>query len=163
MTRETVGKVATGLLQKSSDPVSVIDQTQESLTDYEKNLTECLEKAKKELTGDFYIVVLTKREQLLQNVIRNYFFPRLSCPTPDWDQAVYKYKRLDDNLVFMWVIPAREFCEYIGQYAHLIDRNEHDLVKFVLAFNDGTLMRLAKELNGEKSDTPELEGFIYKG
>lgn len=163
MSRETVGKVATDLIVKPPETTSAIEQMEENLTDYEANLIECVEKGKRELIGDFYVVVLTKNEQLLRNVFRNYFFTRSSCPTPDWDQTLYKYKRKDDSLVFMWTLPSRDACIYLTNNALQVDRQEKALLQFVLAFNDGTLMRLAKELNGEKLDSPELEGFVWKG
>ncbi len=163
MTRETVGKVATDLLKKQTNSTSAVEQTEENLTKYEEGLIECLEKGKKENTGDFYVIVLTKNEQLLRNVFRNFFFTRSSCPTPDWDQTLYKYKRKDDNLVFMWTIPSRDACSYLTTNALQVSREERPLLQFVLAFNDGTLMKLAKELNGEKAENPELEDFTWKG
>lgn len=163
MTRETVGKVATDLIVKQPETTSALEQMRENLTEYEANLIECVERGKKEISGDFYIVVLTKNEQLLQNVFRNFFFTRSSCPTPDWDQTLYKYKRADDNLIYMWTIPSRDACTYLTNNALLVNREERVLCDFVLAFNDGTLMRLAKELNGEKRENVELEGFVWKG
>ena len=87
--RPTVGRVATDLMKKQPDTLSPIEQMRENLTDYEKNVYECIATHRKVFPGVFYIVVLTKRERLLNNVIRNYFLARLSCPTPDYDQTVY--------------------------------------------------------------------------
>lgn len=162
MKRETIGKVATDLMAQRTHEVSAIDQMRESLTDYEKNVWECVDRCKKDFPGDFYIVVITKNEKLLPNVFRNFFYGRLSCPTPDYDQTVYKYKRKDDEVVFMWVIPARNACFHLKNNALEVDRQEQELLKFVLAFDDGTLFKLAKELNGEVDiDTPFVEGGIY--
>lgn len=163
MIRQTVGKVATDLLIKEPQEATVTEQMQESLSEYEQNLRECVDKAKKDMIGDFYVVVLTKREKLLHNVFRNYFFPRISCPTPDWDQTVYKYKRKDDHIVYMWTIPAKDACEYLTMNALQLPNEERELLKYVLAFNDGSLMKLAKELNGERAESVELEGFTWKG
>jgi len=163
MKRETVGKVATDLLVKQPETTSPIEQMRESLTDYEKNVIECVERYKKSFYGDFYVVVLTKNERLLTNVFRNYFFARTSCPTPEWDQTVYKYKRKDDSLVFMWTVPSKDACEYLLRNANDVVESEQLLLRYVVAFNDGTLLRLAKELNNEKKESVELQGFTWKG
>ncbi len=163
MTRQTVSKVASDLLAKETHATTPIEQMEESLSEYEQNLRECVDTAKRTIIGDFYVVVLTKRERLMQNVFRCYFFPRMSCPTPDWDQTVYKYKHKDDNTVYMWTIPSKDACEYLTLNALQIPNEERELLKYVLSFNDGSLMKFAKELNGEKAESVELEGFTWKG
>jgi len=161
--REKVGKVAVDLMMKEPETTSPIEQMKESLTDYEKNVYECVDRCRKEFTGDFYVLVITKKERLLENVLRNYFYGRLSCPTPDWDQTVYKFKRKSNQLVFMWVIPSKQVCEHLTENSHYVVREEQGLLKYVMAFNNGTLLALAKELNGEKKQGVELENFTFKG
>ncbi len=157
MTKETVGKIATDLIVKTPDTKSPIEQMQENLTDYEANIWECVERCKKDFTGDFYIVVITKNEKLLPNVFRNYFYGRLSCPTPDYDQTVYKFKRKDNAPIFMWVIPSRDASIHLIKNHLYVAEEERGLLKYVVAFQDGTLFKLAKELNGEKLESVELE------
>ncbi len=159
MTKPTVGQVSLDLSQKQPDTTSPIEQTQEQLSEYEQNVWECVERCKKDFPADFYVVVITKNEKLMPNVFRNYFYGRLSCPTPDYDQTVYKYKKKDDSLTFAWVIPSQDACHYLKDNALQVAPEERGLLQFVLAFADGTLFKLAKELNGEKDLlTPELEG-----
>lgn len=155
--RETVGKISTDLLRKA-EPISPIEQMRESLTEYEKNINECLETGKKTFPKDFFIVVITKKEPLMPNVIRNYFFPRLSCPTPDYDQTVYKYSLKNDHIEFLWVIPSRDTCFLLVDNRHEVAPAEYALLQFVLKFHDGTLFKIAKSLNNEESLTsPFLE------
>ena len=85
--KPTVGKVAVDLLEKADDKHTVVDQMRENLTDYDKNIWICVADGKKKYDGNFYIVVECKKERLLENVIRNYFFSRLTAPTPIWDQG----------------------------------------------------------------------------
>ena len=92
---------------------------------------------------------LTKKEKLLNNVLRNYFFPTQACPTPTWDQAIYHYHSADDRLEFLWVIPSKDTCELFQENALYIVPEEKELLRFVLDFEDGTLLRLAKKLNKE--------------
>lgn len=154
--RETVGKIATELLAKGSDHHTVSEQMLEQLSEYEKHIYNCVEDHKKKFNADFFVTVITKKEPLLPNVIRHYFLARLSCPTPDYDQTVYHYKRSSDTLDFLWVIPSKMACMYMIERQSRVPKEEWGLLKFVLDFSDGTLFKKSKELNGEKLDTPEL-------
>ena len=149
--RDTVGKLATDLLSK--DPVSrdPIELTNELLTDYEKELRLCIDRHIRDYgMEDFYVIVITKKEPLLENVLRHYFFARRSCPTPDYDQAVYKYTLKNDHIEFLWVIPSKDACLTLTQNASLVAPEEYGLLDYVLKFADGSLFALAKKLNGEK-------------
>lgn len=155
--RETVGKISSELKAKSSDNThSAHEQMLEQLSEYDQNLMQCVEDAKKSKTGDFYVVVLTKKERLLENVLRNYFFSRNSCPTPDYDQAVYYYSAQEQELKFMWVVPSKDTCEYMRDNAKTIDPSEYQLLQFVLSFYDGYLLKLVKKLNSETDTTGQL-------
>jgi hypothetical protein len=156
MTRQTVGKLSSDLLLKNSEEVHVLDQTNEQLTDYEKNLFETVDTCLTKYFGNFYIVVLTKKERLMQNVIRNYFLGRKTCPTPEYDQVVYTYDRPSDSLDFLWVVPSKDTCELFKNNMLRIDHKEKELLGYVLDFYDGTLLNKSKKLNGEKQDTIEL-------
>ena len=156
--RDTVGKLARDLLVKRDTPTHTpIEQMREQLSEYEKNVEICLETHKKLFPGDFYVVVLTKKEKLMEKVIRNYFYGRLSCPTPNYDKCVYSYSREENKLELLWVIPDRKTAKYFRDYRHEVNPTQFELLSYVLKFADGSLFRLAKELNGEKEDSPELK------
>ena len=156
--QETVGKIATDLQAKADYQVSAIDQAQENTKDYMKNLYECADRGIKLYPNqDFYIHVETKKEKLLENVLRNYFIPKSACPTPNYDQSVFKYIHEKGDLVFMWVVPDRGTCFYFKENWKEIPDEEKDLLTFIRMFDDGTLLKLSKRLNGEKDDIPELE------
>jgi hypothetical protein len=160
-TKPTVGKLSLDLL-KSPEPVTPHEQMQESLTEFESSVWECVSRALKMFLGDFCVVVLTKKERLLENVIRNYFFPTIDFPTPTWDQTVYRYKSKDNQLKFAWTIPSKQTCEYVMLNYNTLPRDQAQLISYVFAFNDGTLERIAKELNGEKSDSSFIEDSSWK-
>lgn len=157
MSRETVGKLSSDLIVKTPDTRSPIEQMQENLTEYEANIWECVDRCKKEFPGDFYVVVITKNERLMPNVFRNFFYGRISAPTPDYDQTLYRYSRADDTVEFVWVIPSRDACIYLKSNALHVAESERPLLKFVMEFSDGTLFKLAKMMNGEKEESVELE------
>lgn len=151
----TVGKFATDLMANDDGyAVSVIDQQRENTKEYMKNLYEAADRGILQYpNSDFYIHVETKKEKLLENVLRNYFIVKYACPTPNYDQSVFKYHHEKGDLVFMWVIPDRNTCFYFQQnYAH-IPAEEKELLTFIRMFDDGTLLKLAKRLNGEETET----------
>lgn len=158
--KETVGKIAVDLMAKPENQHTVIDQMRENLTDYDKNIFLCVQRYKKIFPGDFYVVVETKKERLFENVIRNYFFGRLSAPTPTWDQTVYKFHRNDELLEFLWVVPSQDTCAYLTMNKNYVVESERGLLNFVLSYNDGTLLNMAKRLNGETSNSPLIEGKV---
>lgn len=154
--RETAGKIATDLMQKELETTCPVEQGNEMTKSYVKELERTLKDGTSALSGDFFIVVLTKKERLLQNIIRNYFFYRCTCPTPDYDQAVYHYEKEGGRVDLLWVIPTRNICFELKDNATTLSNEYKILLGFVLDFADGTLYKKACILNNE--DT--LEGGI---
>ena len=150
MERDTVGKIATDLMQKTPDTLDPIELQREMQRDYEKHFHECVQNGIKTLnTNKFYVVVEQKKEKLLPNVVTNYFIPRRSCPTPHNDQTVYYYDGDSGTVQFLWVVPSKDTCELFKANALEIVPEERGLLKFVLDFEDGTLLRVAKKRNNE--------------
>lgn len=158
MTKETLGKISSDLLKKEPETTDPIELQREIHKNYEEQMYICINRAKQDLpTGDFYIVIETKKERLMLNVLRNYFVYRYSCPTPTNDQTVYKFHRKEDRIEFLWVIPSHDTCEYFKKNALTIPDDQRELLKYILDFEDGTLLIKAKKLNGEQEDSPLLE------
>lgn len=156
--RATVGEAAVDLqLKAANENHTVVDQAKEQLKEYYDELINCIKENKTKITGSFYVVVITKKERLLTNVLRNYFFARISCPTPDYDQSVYFYKAEDETLSFIWTIPDRETCLLLRANASQVPAEEMELLGFVHNFANGELYKLCKKLNGEKVDSVILE------
>ena len=155
--RPTVGEQASVLMTKTPDSCDPIEIQREVQKEYLNNLLECVTSGRKKFNSDFFVVVLTKNERLFPNVFRNYFFSRISCPTPEYDQSVFKFSSETEDLVFIWSIPSKEACIHLKDNAILIAPEERDLLNCVLSFADGTLYRLAKRLNGEVADSNILQ------
>jgi len=150
MTRETVGKISWDLLSRAEVPDhSAEEQMNEQLSTFEDDMLCCIERGKKLFEGNFYIVVETKKEPKMRNVIRNYFIPRFSCPTPQYDNAVYKYHRSSEHLEFLWVLPSKQIYIYLKQNALDLPAEQRQLLQFVLEDSDGTLLKKCKQLNNE--------------
>ena len=82
-------------------------------------------------------------------MIRNYFIPTHDCPTPTYDQTIYKYDHHKESIEFLWVIPDKETCLTLYENKDIVVPEERALLQFVLDFYDGTLYRLMKKLNKE--------------
>ena len=154
---KTVGQSAVELQTKQQENIKVLDQSQAMLEDYWKNLLETVDRGYKKYPGNFFIHVETKKEPLLENVLRNYFIDRQSCPTPNYDQTVFRYNKELGQIEYLWTIPDRSTCFMLKDNALQVQLQERQLLDFVLKFDDGTLFKLCKKFNGEKMDSPELE------
>lgn len=147
---KTVGAIATDLLKSADNQHTVVEQMNEQLSEWDEGIYTCVENHKKLWPNkDFYIEVQTKAERLLVNTFRCYYIGKQACPTPTYDQTVYKYDHKSDIVEFIWVIPSQDACIYLKENAMQVVKEERHLLDFVLKFSDGTLWKLCKHLNGE--------------
>lgn len=160
--KKTVGQAAVELVAKADNKHTVVDQMEESLTDYEANVKDCAARGLKEYNSDFFVVVLAKKERLFHNIYRNFFLHRQSCPTPEFDQTVYHYIYQKDALKYLWTIPDKETCRMYIENAAFIPPQEKLLLQFILDFNDGTLDQLCRKLNKEPGTSQYLENKLFK-
>lgn len=174
MTKKTVGSQARDLLLKAPETRDPIEIQREAQKDYIDNLEWTVRHMQKKVDcsdlvgkgrghetckdavahmGDFFVVVLTKRERVVENILRNYFMATMSCPTPDYNQSVYKYHANREQLEYIWTVPDQEVCETFAKNARYVIPDERALLEFVMQFYDGTLLKKARELNGENLET----------
>lgn len=151
--RKTVGALSQELLQQPFDTRDPIELQRDMQQDYIDNLIECVQKNRDHFKGDFFVVVITKKEPLLQNVLRNYFFARKSCPTPDYDQAVYKYNASGEDIEYVWCIPDRETCFVFLENKDKVIFEETQLLQTIIDFDNGVLYKLAKKFNNESENS----------
>lgn len=137
--------------KKIEGDVPVQELIDEAHKDWEKQVLECIDNGKKAYPNrDFFVVVLHKVERIYEGISRLFWLPRLTCPTPTFDQVVYKYHYGPEMLEFIWVIPDREVCQAYRDDPLSVPDEEKELRQFVLDFYDGTLDRKCKTLNNEK-------------
>lgn len=154
--RETVGKISSELIEKAPESRDPIELQRAMTKEFIDELNKCVVDNQHKYIGDFYVIVITKRERLMPNVLRNYFFPRQSCPTPEYDQSVFRYNRSTGDLIYLWTVPSKDACYYLKDHMLEVVPEEQDLLRYVLAFFDGSLLRYAKKMNKEKYDSPIL-------
>jgi hypothetical protein len=158
----TIGSQLLNIASRQLDKMSVIDAWKAKEQDYLKNLVECVETNRKKFEKDFYILTTIKNETIFNKylpmpVFREYFFALNDCPTPNYDQNLFKYNSKLEQIEFVWAIPDRETAQMLHANKDIIDESERWLLKFVLDYADGTLYRLMKSLNGEQIDNPTLD------
>ena len=158
--RRTVGQEALDIFQKGTYEVSPVALQEQMLRDYYQNLIDCALNNRKVYNGRFFIVVLTKNERLMRNVFRNYFFARKTCPTPDYDQSVFRYDHANESIDYLWTIPSQDACHHLLDNASQVHKSERELLEFVAKFKRGELFRLAKKLNGEKPQSEISKEYI---
>jgi len=155
--RPTVGAISQELLQKTQETHNAIDLEREMQKEYLQELIACITNWRSKFNKDFFVVVITKNEKLMPNVFRNYFIPRFSCPTPDYDQSVFKYHAATEDVEYIWSIPSKDACIHLLKNAHEVHKDELQLLHYIKDFASGKLYKLAKKLNGEAESTSEIE------
>lgn len=130
---------------------------------YEEEVWETIDRGRKDdkITGNFYVVVLFKKERHLRNVVRRLFFYRQSCPTPEFDQTVYRYIKKGDVLEFLWCVPNNATVLNLNMRSTLLPEDQNELKEMCRAFTSGDLDRLAERLN--KEDASQPKGLILNG
>lgn len=161
--KDTVGKIAYDQILKDLEETKTPtynEQSKEMLKDYMSKVLECVETNKKTYFGDFYVETITIEVPLMKGkVYRFKYIGKKACPSPTYDQTVFKYHKRDDRLEYLWTIPDKETCYYFKNHALEIPPDQKKLLEFVLDDSCNELLRKAKKLNGEEMDSP----LIVKG
>ena len=181
--KRTVGSIAYELLEKDfhtedSQKPTTVEQTEAMQKNYYQRLInnvqhgrgrmscdeyskDSLIKCKKDkcvpFIGDFFIEVFTWKDKIMPNKINQFFVARKSCPTPNYDQAVFKYDAGIEQLSEIWVLGSRETCFYFMQNTKALKPEIMETFEYVRRFSTGELFRLSKRLNNEKDDSDELD------
>lgn len=129
-----------------------INKGSNSERSYEEEVWLCVDRGRKSdrIKGDFYVEVICSQEIALKNVIRRRFLFKQACPTPNYDQAVYKYFRKDDEIEFLWSLPNKMASAWLQAHRFSLPADQLDLLKFVDDFKNGDLEKKCILLNGEK-------------
>lgn len=150
--RHTVGEKVLESYNKPTDENKVIDLSMYQMEKLEAGFEECYKLAKKHSPDKrFYMVMWVKREMLFgDKVLRPYFISRRSCPTPQYDQTVFKCDP-GSHPEFLWTLPDKETYNFYLINRHVIPPDRWNLLKFVLEDEKGELLNKAQVLNNELS------------
>ncbi|MFB5619511.1 MAG: hypothetical protein ACE5RC_00060 [Nitrosopumilus sp.] len=137
---ETVGAASQRLLSKADTKQGIIDTQKEMQKRFLEEISICTQRKEYEDWKDpWYVIVLSRRERTMINVIRNQFFGRKSLPRPEFDQNVFKYYPLTGNLEYIWTIPDRDTTYWLATNPETAPTEQKQLVNFCVEFINGTL------------------------
>jgi hypothetical protein len=155
--RETIGQTVYDNLHKQPDVTDMFEITPDMQERYWKDLTSIVVSAKDELKESFYIEMIFIREKALQGyVLHPRLFARTSCPTATYGQHVWHYNYSLDQLAFIWMLPFKDRADHLRENMLNLSDGEKSMYKYVLDFDDGTLERVARDLNKEDDTTANL-------
>lgn len=147
---KTFGEQYLEILSKDSGKAPVQEIRDSLLSEWDKNVFELIEKTRKQIPyRHFYIAVITKREHLAQNTIRIYYESKYDCPTPSYEQTVYKIRENSCDWSLLWTIPTKDVCAYMKAERMNIAPDQWELLGYVLDFDQGKLDQKAQLENGE--------------
>jgi len=150
---DTLGKIITDTYSSQQYEHELGELLPGESARYLQELHKGVDSGKKRFAGDFYIEFVTKKERLMPQILpRLWALPRQTCPTPFYDQDCYVYRHKDDVIEFIWSIPSPQTCAELKQNALFLGKEDRELLKFVLDYEDKTLYKLMKILNNEKKD-----------
>lgn len=154
--KKTVGSEAVKLLQNPDSKQGVVDTQREIDKEYLSEIKKCID-AHKSLDDPFYIVVIQKKERLLENVIRRYFLARKTLPTPDWDQTVWRYNPKTGDLMFLWVLPDKNTAMWMASNPQDIVTEQKPLLGYVMDFLDKKLFAFYEDMFEKKDEKIQIQ------
>lgn len=166
--KKTLGTISQDLLKTDNSSINPQEIQRAQQQEYLDNLVWCVKHARKEvdcstlenhqickdrapLEGSFFVSALLKKEKLLENVLRNYFVASRTCPTPAYDQTVFRYNDSKGDIEYIWTVPDRETCLTFQENKDKIVPEERALLANILDFYSGALYDQAKKFNGEET------------
>lgn len=150
--KETVGAASRRLLLNQDTKQGVVDTQREADKKYFQECQKCVtRKPHSEWKDPWYMVVIHKKERLLENVVRRYFFGRKSLPFPEYDQTVWKYHPVSGDLEFVWCIPDKNTALWMKSHPQDIPEEQKHLAKFVFDFMEDKLYSFFQEKFKESS------------
>jgi hypothetical protein len=150
--KKTVGKIYTEIQNKPSDKANVFEFTSAIGNDLMPKLIALVERDRKNTTNDFFVEVCFRMNALMPGVPEFYLISRHTCPTPFPDRAAFHYDMKKQDLFFLWHVPSLQECDYYINNMLTLREDEKEALHNVLDYRNGTLLRLAKKLNGEVND-----------
>lgn len=148
---KTLGEIAIMAAQSKPEEATLEELGSAMTNDFMDRIRQEVQRGVNLYHGDFFIIMLTKSETVIPNAVAAYFGCSAGCPTPNYDQTVYHYRRADDELYLIWTIPNKEWCLYLYENALLFDKEFHGIIGYVMDFADGKLFQKACILNEQKA------------
>ena len=151
-TRQKAGQIYLAMKAKQQDKADVVEHVRTTKADFMPKLVELVDKSKPNAIGDFYVEVCFRNNYLMPDLEEAYMKARHTCPTPFPDRAVFRYIKNEDRITFLWHVPSLQEMQYYLDNVLYLRPDEKEAAQNVFDYKDGTLLKLAKTLNGETND-----------
>lgn len=149
--KKTAAQLIAEFYEKKQEPITPFEFVKEgSHKDYDNNLELCINHYKKIYPGDFYIEKRVQHEWALGGVPQTFMKGRLTCPTPRPLQTAIKFHRKEEAIEYLWTLPSKQQMA-MAKVAGRIENDPDKLLKlkYIEAYDNGSLLHMAKLLNGE--------------
>lgn len=111
---------------------------------------QTIENGKKEFPHkDFYVDIVWKTKRDESYEIEYVGVAWQACPTPHYNQTVYKYNRAVDDVEILWTLPPEQECLDMYEHRNELDASEWPLLPYVMSFYDGSLFNLVNKKEKE--------------
>lgn len=145
-TSSRVGQAVLDIISKDQPTQTVGDTLEAMSPDFIKEFESTVENNKDKYKSPFYIFVLTKKEFYADNVVRNFFIARQTCPYavemmseyPNHVKTLYIVDSEKGRVSLAWSLPPWGDCMTIAKNPQLYDPQ---LVKWVEQCLTGALNR----------------------
>lgn len=127
--------------------VTVGEMSREQSKSYMPRLYAFLQKGKKRYSDDFIIEVNRWHEVGDRKVTRYRYRQILALPTPRPCRAYYYYDASEDTLDLLWDLPPAKACEWAFNNKVIVGLQMPTVMKTILDYYDGTLVKRADEIN----------------
>jgi hypothetical protein len=122
-----------------------------------KNLHEVIRTTKSKeyyYNRNFYLVLVLTNEKTPGNLPVDHIFTRRSCPSPGYNQNVFKYHHISGSLEYLWTIPRQHIYwhMYKNKSYYLQSEKHKRMMSFIVLMESGELLKWCIKENGELPD-----------
>jgi len=147
---KNVGKEAFKRASKTNkETVTVRELSDAMSSNIMPKVMDTAQKYKSSFDGLFYVVVLFKREKLIQKTLKIYYIAKQSCPSPSYEQAVFSFDPKTDELKFLWMIPQKSWVKFMYKNRHLLEVQGDPALPDIVDFVESRLCNRAVIMNKE--------------
>jgi len=149
--KRTVGQQYMDNINNSPGTDNAIELSGKLLSDLTDQIQEAVKDGCSQFGKvNFYIAVYPRFNAFMSQLLDTKIVVRRSCPTPVCEMTVYRYDGFAKKIEFLWALPDLRSCyAFIGNQDK-VTIAEYGTLQSILDYFDGTLLKLAKTLNGEK-------------
>lgn len=150
--KQTLAQLSRELLV-NQDKIEFNDMIRKLTETYPDELMKCVERGKEAFKSnpnrDFYVMSALNAQWYNPKLWKQSWMYTLECPRPYLNFTVFKYFRKSDELELLWCLPDRDTLNFYYENRKVANEQDWVLLKYCIAYKDGTLWKRMKALNQE--------------